>query len=161
MKDYIISSILVKYIRMVPCLQAGAVRRRDGFAARYGLQLVFYTEGSLDSIKNFAVIPCAPIFKRTRVMPKPLKCASDPSLARASAPRHELRTSASPWRSQRTPLDMGSYFSKSLAKPGGENRRGAKSATLGRTSVFSKACQGWLLQYIYLIIRTVHLSKIF
>ncbi len=48
----------------VPCLQPGAVRHRDAFGVRYGLQLVFYTEGSLDSIKNFAVIPCALIFKR-------------------------------------------------------------------------------------------------
>ena len=31
---------------------------------RYGLRLVFYTVGSLDSIKNFTVIPCAPISKR-------------------------------------------------------------------------------------------------
>ena len=33
-------------------------------------------------------------------------------------------------------------------QPGGrasENRRGAKDASLGRPSVFSKACQGWLL----------------
>ena len=86
----------------VPCLQAGVVRHRECFAVRYGLRLVFYTEGSLDSIKNFAVIPCALIFKRTRVMPKPLKCASDlpdrtsekqrgaksASLGRVSAPRH-------------------------------------------------------------------------
>ena len=43
---------------------AGVVRRRDGFAARYGLRFVFYTEGSLDSIKNFAVIPCALTYKR-------------------------------------------------------------------------------------------------
>jgi hypothetical protein len=49
-------------------------------------------------------------------MPKPLKCASDlpdrtsenqrgaksATLGRVSAPRHELRASASPWRSQGT-----------------------------------------------------------
>ena len=57
----------------------GAIRHRECFAVRYGLRLVFYNEGSLDSIKNFAVIPCALIFKRTMAMPKPLKCASDPT----------------------------------------------------------------------------------
>ena len=46
-------------------VQAGAIRHRECFAVRYGLRLVFYTEGSLDSIKNFAVIPCALIFKKT------------------------------------------------------------------------------------------------
>ena len=49
---------------MMSCLQAGAIRRRECFAGRYGLRLVFYTEGSLDSIKNFAVIPCGLIYKR-------------------------------------------------------------------------------------------------
>ena len=45
-------------------MQAGAIRHRECFAVRYGLRLVFYTEGSLDSIKNFAIIPCALILKR-------------------------------------------------------------------------------------------------
>jgi hypothetical protein len=45
----------------VPCAGWG-LRHRECFAVRYGLRLVFYTEGSLDSIKNFAVIPCAPIY---------------------------------------------------------------------------------------------------
>ena len=49
---------------MAFCFRAGAVRRKECFAGRYGLQLVFYTEGSLDSIKNFAVIPCGLIYKR-------------------------------------------------------------------------------------------------
>ena len=97
----------------VPCLQAGAVRRRDGFAARYGLRLVFYTEGSLDSIKNFAVIPCAHISKRINYAETSQMCLRPQPEGRAS-----------------------------------ENRRGAKSATLGRTSVFSKACQGWQSEYV-------------
>ena len=49
---------LVRFER-AGCPVRQAVRRRECFAVRYGLRLVFYTEGSLDSIKNFAVIPCA------------------------------------------------------------------------------------------------------
>ena len=68
------------------CLaQAGTIRHRDAFGAHYGLRLVFYAEGSLDGIKNFAVNPCAPDIQEPNA-PKPFKCASDPSLRRASRP---------------------------------------------------------------------------
>ena len=98
----------------VPCLQAGAIRHRECFAVRKGLRLVFYTEGSLDSIKNFAVISCALIFKRINYAETSQMCLRPQPGGRAS-----------------------------------ENRRGAKVASLGQPSVFSKACQGWLIRYVF------------
>ena len=117
---------------------AGAVRHRECFAVRYGLRLVFYTEGSLDSIKNFAVIPCALIFKRINYAETSQMCLR-PQLAQ-----------------QTSDPSTGSGFLESRAKPRDENRRGAKVASLGQPSVFSKACQGWLCSICNLTIQIIY-----
>ena len=75
-------------------MQAGAVRHRDGFAVRCGLWLVFYTEGSLDSIKNFAVTHCALIFKIINYVETSQMCLRPQS---AQGERESARSEAQPF----------------------------------------------------------------
>ena len=82
-------------------------------------------------------------------MPKPLKCASGPSLARASPDVSlSLNLVLRSTFAEFIPSEVEGLRVNSATKD--ENRRGAKSRFLFGigTSVFSKACQSWLLQYV-------------